>query len=385
MSEIAHPFVTNQPDVLHWLNSHLHSLPFYASVDIRYAGFKIAVVDHNLFPAGFNNLSHIHRCQTVNAFQTALNHYKIYGQNLVLLCETHTRNTWYLENIRVLADLIQAADFRVTISMILPDSNQAIECLTATRQTITIHPFHTLQTYDAIILNNDLTSGVPDSLAHASVPIIPSVRAGWHSRLKSEHFSIANQLIQTIAHKLSVDPWLYSTLFDVADIHSINDAESRQSLHQKACALFANIQEKYTEYSIEQRPFIFLKSDQGTYGMGIQVIEHPDEILSLNRKSRNTLSKGKSAKPIQRLLLQEGVPSIQINNGKTAEACIYSVMNHCIGGFYRLHEHESRNNLNKTGMTFGPIDDMPTDLYQLHVTLAQVANVAAAHELAAIA
>jgi hypothetical protein len=83
--------------------------------------------------------------------------------------------------------------------------------------------------------------------------------------------------------------------------------------------------------------------------------------------------------------LQEGVPSIQINNGKTAEACIYSVMNHCIGGFYRLHEHESRNNLNKTGMTFGPIDDMPTDLYQLHVTLAQVANVAAAHELAAIA
>ncbi len=385
MSVIAQPFVTNQPDVLHWLNSHLHSLPFYASVDIRYAGFKIAVVDHNLFPAGFNNLSHTHHCQTVNAFQSALVHYNVHGQHLVLLCETHTRNTWYLENIRVLADLIQSAGFNVTLSMILPKSNQPIECHTATLQTITIHPFHTLQHYDAIILNNDLTSGVPDSLKNTPVPIIPSVDAGWHARLKSEHFSLANQLIQTIAHKLSVDPWLYSTLFDVADIQSINDAESRSHLHQKACALFTEIQAKYTEYSIDQRPFVFLKSDHGTYGMGIQVIEHPDEILTLNRKSRNTLSKGKSAKPIQRLLLQEGVPSIQINNGKTAEACLYSIMNHCIGGFYRLHTHESRNNLNKTGMTFAKIDDMPADLYQLHMTLAQVANVAAAHELAVFA
>lgn len=384
MSIIAHPFVSNQPDVLHWLNSHLHTLPFYSSVDIRYAGFKIAVVDHNLFPAGFNNLSHIHRCQTVNAFQTAFNHYKVYGETVVLLCETHTRNTWYLENIRVLADLISAAGFQVIISMILPDIDTEFECHTATFQTILIHPFHTLKHYDAIILNNDLTAGIPDSLANASVPIIPSVQAGWHTRLKSEHFSMANQLIHTIAHKLSVDPWLYSTLFDVADIYSINDTESRACLHQKAHALFANIQSKYTEYGIEQKPFIFLKSDHGTYGMGIQVIEHPDDILTLNRKSRNTLSKGKSAKPIQRLLLQEGVPSIQTNNGKTAEACIYSVMNHCIGGFYRLHTHESRNNLNKTGMTFGPIDNMPSDVYQLHITLAQVANVAAAHELASI-
>ena len=31
--------------------------PFYSSVDVRNAGFKLAPVDTNLFPGGFNNLS----------------------------------------------------------------------------------------------------------------------------------------------------------------------------------------------------------------------------------------------------------------------------------------------------------------------------------------
>ena len=31
-------------------------LPLYSSVDIRDAGFKVGVVDTNIFPAGFNNL-----------------------------------------------------------------------------------------------------------------------------------------------------------------------------------------------------------------------------------------------------------------------------------------------------------------------------------------
>ena len=32
-------------------------IPFYGSVDVRDAGWKIAVVDANHFPAGFNNIA----------------------------------------------------------------------------------------------------------------------------------------------------------------------------------------------------------------------------------------------------------------------------------------------------------------------------------------
>lgn len=34
-----------------------HTPPFYGSVDLRHAGFKLSPVDMNLFPGGFNNLS----------------------------------------------------------------------------------------------------------------------------------------------------------------------------------------------------------------------------------------------------------------------------------------------------------------------------------------
>ena len=34
-----------------------HQAPFYTSVDLRNSGFKLAPVDTNLFPAGFNNLN----------------------------------------------------------------------------------------------------------------------------------------------------------------------------------------------------------------------------------------------------------------------------------------------------------------------------------------
>ena len=33
-----------------------HELPFYCSVDLRNSGFKLAPVDTNLYPGGFNNL-----------------------------------------------------------------------------------------------------------------------------------------------------------------------------------------------------------------------------------------------------------------------------------------------------------------------------------------
>ena len=43
----------------HWLRSQwqVHETPFYCSVDLRNSGFKLAPVDTNLFPGGFNNLN----------------------------------------------------------------------------------------------------------------------------------------------------------------------------------------------------------------------------------------------------------------------------------------------------------------------------------------
>src|SRR5437868_7712606 len=64
--------------------------PFYASVDLRNAGFKLAPVDTNLFPAGFNNLNPDFLPLCIQAAQNTLE--KIYPgcQNILLIPESHT-------------------------------------------------------------------------------------------------------------------------------------------------------------------------------------------------------------------------------------------------------------------------------------------------------
>ena len=48
-------------------------MPLYTSVDIRDAGFKLSIVDTNLFPAGFNNVCDLSLKEAEPYFKKALN------------------------------------------------------------------------------------------------------------------------------------------------------------------------------------------------------------------------------------------------------------------------------------------------------------------------
>ena len=63
----------HQP-IEHWLRAQWqeHETPFYASVDLRNSGFKLAPVDTNLFPGGFNNLKPEFLPLCVQAAMTAI-------------------------------------------------------------------------------------------------------------------------------------------------------------------------------------------------------------------------------------------------------------------------------------------------------------------------
>ena len=52
-------FSSKEKDIDAWFEKQYKNSPppFYSSVDLRHSGYKIAPVDTNLFPAGFNNLS----------------------------------------------------------------------------------------------------------------------------------------------------------------------------------------------------------------------------------------------------------------------------------------------------------------------------------------
>lgn len=402
--------IRNQQDKIHaWLNAYEGSneLPLYSSVDIRDAGFKTAVVDTNIFPAGFNNLCEHGLADSVDFVQKAILKRAPLSRRILIVAEEHTRNTWYLENIRILQKIILNAGFECKIATFLDvqpafcENAQYIALETAIGLPVNIYCFKKIlsrvksgeESFDLIILNNDLTTGIPDVLKESNIPIYPSIQAGWHSRLKSHHFMHTNELIGEFAHILGVDPWLFSCQYKVADSVNINESADQDKLADMTQELLDSVAQKYREHNINEKPYVFIKSDSGTYGMGVLPIENAGDIKALNRRNRNKLYRGKSSQLIQRFLVQEGVPTIYNIDQEISEACIYQIENNLIGGFYRSHAGKSqRENLNSQGMAFkkmcphsarygdcGVHHDV--NVFDVYRILARIAGIAAHREI----
>lgn len=400
---------TKQKEIYQWIRNMetLQELPLYSSVDIRNSGFKAAVVDTNLFPAGFNNICEHGIADAVLFIRAAIDTRVSNGRNILIIAEEHTRNAWYLENIRVLKDIIEKAGFHALVATFLTiqpsfcQNASFVVLETATGKPIEIFCFQKIlndiqngkKHFELIILNNDLTTGIPDVLRQTGIPIYPSLHAGWHSRLKSHHFSHYDHCVKDFAQLMDVDPWFLSCLHaSITDI-DINCDRDRSLIADAASDLIKRVQVKYNEYNIPEKPYIFLKSDSGTYGMGVLAVYDPKDLISLNRKDRNKLFKGKGSQVIHRYILQEGISTRYQIEQKISEVCIYQIDNNLIGGFYRSHGGKTnRDNLNAQGMDFhtmcphlrkygecGVHHDMNVfDVYRL---LARVAGIAAHREI----
>lgn len=388
------------PEIQAWVQEKMRQnrTPFYSSVDMRHAGFKLAAVDTNLFPAGFNNLAESDHAHVVETLRAQLNRDVPGCQHLLLVTEEHTRNTWYLENIHVLATQLRATGVSVRLATFLDDDpafcKEATQLVlpTASGASVTLECLHHVmkqvgsgaESLDAIVLNNDLSVGIPKILAGCQIPILTPIAAGWHSREKSGHFAHGNALVRELCTAVGLDPWLLSAYFvsvSQVDIHSEAD---RIRVATAAEALFDRIAIKYKQYGILEKPFVFMKADSGTYGMGIHVLESPDDIREINRKVRNKLHKGKQSQVIARYLLQEGVPTVLQQQQHTAEPCFYHVGGTCVGAFWRFNtERGNRENLNASGMQFLPIAALArqTPEMQLLQTISQLAVLAAGAEL----
>src|SRR5262245_29867610 len=111
MTHLIERIQARQEDIHRWLSSYegAKEMPLYSSVDLRDAGFKTAVVDTNIFPAGFNNICEHGLADAVGLFRAAILKRAPGARRVLIVSEEHTRNTWYLENIRILQDVIMKA------------------------------------------------------------------------------------------------------------------------------------------------------------------------------------------------------------------------------------------------------------------------------------
>jgi len=360
--------LSRQTEIERWFRQQwqITPAPFYASVDLRNAGFKLAEVDTNLFPAGFNNLNPAFLPLCVHAVQSAIERLYDSANRILLIPENHTRNQFYLESIATLVDILQKAGYEVRIGSLLPDLTSPRSLTLSSGRIIHLEPIHRADSFlelshfrpCLIILNNDLSNGCPPILEQLAQLVVPPLSMGWCTRLKSNHFSCYAKVTQEFSQLIQADPWLIDPLFrNCGEINFMNN-EGEECLRDNISTLLTAIEQKYREYEIPHRPFIIVKADAGTYGMGVITVHSPDEIRALNRKQRTKMATTKGGQEIRQVIIQEGVYTFETwgDPPAVAEPVVYLIDHFVVGGFYRVHKGRGINeNLNAPGMHFEPL------------------------------
>lgn len=340
--------------------------PVYGSVDLRNAGFKLAPIDMNLFPAGFNNLSAEFLTLSVEAARVAILSVQPSAKKIMLVPENHTRNLFYWENVKTLLRILRDGGFDVRIGSLLPDYVEPKEFALASGDHVTLQTIVREQDVikvsdfvpDLVLLNNDLSDGIPEILKNLSQPLIPPAELGWSQRLKSGHFQYYADVSQEFAELIDIDPWFIAPLFRHCGEVDFMKRDGEDCLTRNTEQLFKAIQKKYAEYEIASKPFIIVKADAGTYGMAVMTVRSVDELQSLNRKQRTSMSKTKSGQPVHRVIVQEGVYTFETwgSENAVAEPVVYLWGERVVGGFYRVHKERGIDeNLNTPGMHFEPL------------------------------
>jgi len=359
-----------QNDIEEWFQKEWQRspAPIYGSVDLRNAGFKLAPVDMNLFPAGFNNLARNPQFISLatEAAKLAIKKINTDIKKILLIPENHTRNIFYWENIQSLLHILTTAGFDVRIGSLLPDLQEPQTITLSNGDKLSITKLIRRNSHiglpdfdpDFILLNNDLSDGIPDVLHNLKQPIAPPALLGWSNRLKSEHFQFYAEVSQEFSELIQIDPWFIAPLFYHCGQIDFMRREGENCLVSYAEDLLAAIEKKYREYHIDQTPYIVIKADAGTYGMAVMMIRDPEEIRSLNRKQRTQMSKSKGGQPVHRVIIQEGIYTFETwgPNNAVAEPVVYLWGERVVGGFYRVHKERGIDeNLNSPGMHFEPL------------------------------
>ena len=366
LHELEQKILAQQVDIECWLRQQWHvlSAPIYSSVDVRNSGFKVAPVDTNLFPAGFNNLNQAFMPLCIQALQATLSKQFPHVKSILLIPENHTRNTFYLENIATLYDILECAGFAVKLGSIATDLSFPAELETASGRKLTLHEVSNESGYlqsdgfipDLILLNNDLSGGYPDVLHNVQQPIVPDLRLGWDNRLKSVHFNQYKLVADELAKLIDIDSWLINPLFRNCGEVDFMQGQGVDCIEYNAELLFRKIRKKYTEYGIKDEPFIIVKADAGSYGMGIMSVKSPAELQNLNRKQRTHMAKTKGKQTVSKVILQEGIYTFEKWDNSVAEPVVYMMGENVVGGFYRVNtKRGDTENLNAPGMHFEPL------------------------------
>ena len=197
---------------------------------------------------------------------------------------------------------------------------------------------------DFALLNNDQSNPLNLDWASISTPIHPTPMIGWFQRQKTQHFDFYESVVNKFCEAFSVDSSLIRAKHRSVEGVDFSDRTGFENL---------SLEVDHLRKEIPSASKVFVKASQGTYGMGISVVSSGEQLLSMNRKSRNKMDIGKNKIKFTSVLLQESVESVLKYDDMPAEVSIYLVNGQPCGGFVRANSSRgTQDNLNSRGMVF---------------------------------
>jgi glutamate--cysteine ligase len=368
LQELEQRILDALPTIERWfrLQWQDHTPPFYGSVDLRNAGYKLAPVDMNLFPGGFNNLSEEMLPTAVHAAGNAIERLCPDARNLLLIPERHTRNLYYLTNVSRLVRILRQTGVVVRVGTLSDEVKQRTSIELPSGEELVLEPL--VRTGDRlgvdgfdpciVLLNNDLSAGIPAVLRGLDPDqiLVPPLQAGWAVRRKSNHFAAYDQVADEFSKLIGIDPWLINPYFGRCGQVNFHERAGEECVASNVDFVIERMKEKYREHGITDTPYVVVKADAGTYGMGVMTVRDSEEMRGLNRKQRNKMAVVKEGLEVTEVIIQEGVPTREDVDGAAAEPVVYMMDRSVVGGFYRVHTERGRDeNLNAPGMHFVPL------------------------------
>ena len=356
INELEQRILDSMPAIERWFRLEWmeHTPPFYSSVDVRNAGFKLAPVDTNLFPGGWNNLTPAMLPLAVQAAMVAIEKICPEAKNLLLIPENHSNNasnTFYLSSIAQLRRVFHMAGLNVRIGSIDPDIKQNTTVALPNGESIVLEPVIRsakrlgLKDFDpcTILLNNELTKGLPGILEELHEQfVLPPLHASGSVRRKSTHYKSYEDVCKRFGKLLGVDPWLINPMF-----LTCTDGDLA------ACVdtLLAKIKKKYKEYGITDKPFVVVKTNHSSLAD-----KHAGSSVMMLRQSSELKDHKDIAVFSGELVVQEGVLTKERMNDAVAEPVVYMMDRYVVGGFYRVHADRGMDeNLCSPGSRYVPL------------------------------
>ena len=367
INELEQRILDSMPAIERWFRLEWmeHTPPFYSSVDVRNAGFKLAPVDTSFYPAGWNNLTPAMLPLAVQAAMAAIEKICPEARNLLIVPENKANNTFYLSNLAQLRRIFHMAGLNVRVGSIDPSIKKSTPIELPGGESITLEPVVRtkgrlgVKDFDpcTILLNNDLRAGVPGILEDLHEQyLLPPLHAGWPTRRKSTHFKCYEEVAKRFGKLIGVDSWLINPMFETCGNVDLATVEGMQYLRSGVDSMLGKIKKRYKEYGIKEKAFVVVKADNGSTGLNISTVHDVKQLDALLPKARGKGDSALGEQHVFDVILQEGVLTNERINDAVAEPVVYLMDRYVVGGFYRVHaERGPDENLCAPGTSYVPL------------------------------